>query len=61
MWTQDTAHGERSCTSEYQPSLVFEEGTIQNYLVSSCRNEHTGMEFANNDDDYIYDSEHRLK
>ena len=48
-------------TTEYRPSLGFEEGTRQKCLVSSCNHGHSGMEFENDDDDDIYDSEYRLK
>ena len=58
-WTQqnnlDSERGERSCMTECRPPLGYEKGAIQNWLRSSC-----SMEFANDDDD-IYDSEHRLK
>ena len=60
MWTQDPDHEEWSCNTEYRPSLGFEEGTRQNCVILQLRT-HSGMEFANDDDDDIYDSEHRSK
>ena len=59
MWTQDPEHGERSCTTGYWPPLVSEEGTRQICVILQLWTQ-SGMEFTNDDDD-IYDSEHRYK
>ena len=51
MWTLDPEHRERSCTTDYRPVCVILQPLT-----------HSGMKFANDDDDNIlYDSEHRLK
>ena len=59
MWTQDPEHGEQSCTTEYRPPLGLEEDTREFGVILQPWT-HSSMEFANDDDD-IYDSEHRLK
>ena len=65
MWTKDPEHGKWSCITNWRSVSTFTRiwGRHKTELfgVILQPRTHSGMEFANDDDDDIYDTEHRLK